>query len=148
MPLGWESLSLRRPNQRMIDEVLQQTSGCDCLTSMVTVVACCAACLKSWTTMEPSPRPRAASAVNSKTQDDHREHVRGRCKPCRREQYNHGWVGSTEDAPPLPSGLQRDGWVLDHNRMQVRVSPGAGARAVDPPAPPVFQNTVVLTQRR
>ena len=37
----------------------------------------------------------------------------------RSEEYNHDWVGSTEDAPPLPGGLQRDGWVLDHNRVQV-----------------------------
>jgi len=44
------------------------------------------------------------------------------CAVSRREEYNHDWVGSTEDAPPLPGGLQRDGWVLDHNRIQVRGS--------------------------
>ena len=53
-----------------------------------------------------------------------REDLTTICHACRQD-FNHEWVGSTEDAPPLPGGLQRDGWVLDHNRVQVWTPWGA-----------------------
>lgn len=38
----------------------------------------------------------------------------------RRGAFNHPHVSATEHAPPLPSGPVTDGWMLDHNRVQVR----------------------------
>ena len=33
--------------------------------------------------------------------------------------FNHSHAAATEHAPPLPPGPIADGWVLDHNRVQV-----------------------------
>lgn len=33
--------------------------------------------------------------------------------------FNHPHAAATEHAPPLPLGSVTDGWVLDHNRVQV-----------------------------
>ena len=42
----------------------------------------------------------------------------GRAQNCR-ESFNHGYVGATSHAPPLPPKLITDRWMLDHNRAQV-----------------------------
>jgi hypothetical protein len=44
---------------------------------------------------------------------------------CRRLPFNFSHVGITQQALPVKAELEKEGWILDHHRVQVHTARGA-----------------------